>query len=60
MPRKTNNYISLETAIFLAENRAVFTRIFPNKGGFFETNDGQKKINEKVFREIQQHLKPRN
>jgi len=57
---KPNNYLSKETAQNLAIQGAYFERIFPNKGGIFKTNLGEWKVNEKTFKAIQQHLKPRN
>lgn len=60
MPHKRNNYITALKALELAKSQTFFTRVFPANGGFFETNEGQKKVNEKVFKFIQPLLKPIN
>jgi hypothetical protein len=57
MPHKTNNYVGEAKAKLYADNRMQFTRTY-NTGGFFYTNDGEKKINENTFQKIKQFLKP--
>lgn len=55
--KKHNNYVGELKAKFFAENRNQFTRTY-GSGGFFYTNDGEKKVNEKTFQKIKQFLKP--
>jgi hypothetical protein len=57
MAKKHNNYVGEAKAKFYADNRCQFTRTYTS-GGFFYTNDGEKKINEKTFQKIKQFLKP--
>jgi hypothetical protein len=59
MPRKTNNYITAERAKALANENTYFQRLYPNRGGYFIVSNATLKINEKTFKTIQPHLKPR-
>lgn len=57
--KKSNGYIGADKALELAQKQCYFERFHDKTGGQFTSKWGTFKINEKTFKIIQPHLKPR-